>query len=192
MALTCTSISADLAIDCNSLPVAGLKDFAYLINSSDISGFSVAGDGSISGITLNSGGAQAFKYEVASNTLNSLYSQIQAGVINGFSHTLQMIYPQDDQAAIEELTKLSNGNVVAIVNKRGADGNGTFRVLGHTQGLVSTAIEGDDSNSDNSGLPSVTLATDDSFYEPKPPVHFLSTDYATSLAALEALLTPTA
>lgn len=192
MALTCTKISAGATIDCANPPVPGLKDFAYLINSDDITSFSEDASGFISAINLASGGVQAYKFEVGSNSLNSLFNQVPAGVINAFAHQLTLIYPEDDTAAIEELTKLANGNVVAIVNKRGSDGNGTFRVLGKAQGLVSISIEGDDSNSERSGLPFVTLGTDPNFYEPKPPVHFLATDYDGSLAALEALLTPTA
>jgi hypothetical protein len=166
-----------------------------VLNRDDISGFTTESDGSVSAIALKSGGKQAYKFEVGKNALNSLYNQIEAGIINGFAHGLTLIYPQDDQTGINQLGNFANGSFIVVVNKRGSDGNGTFRLLGKTQGLVSTSIEGDDSNSERSGLPFCTLGTDPDFYESLPPVHFFDSvggTYASTLALLEGYLTPTA
>ena len=191
MALVCNTINAGAAIDCDAPPVAGTNNFVYLMNKDDVSTITTDADGTVTAIAMKST-KQAYKYETGNTAVNGLYALRQSGVLNGFGHTMTIIYPENDATAISNLSKLANANVMAIVNQRGDDGFGTFRLLGKTHGLIAENIEGDFSNGDRDGLPFVTLSTDERFNEKSPPVHVLNTDYATTLSDLEALLTPAA
>lgn len=192
MALVCASLGANVEINCTNEPVPGLNNFAYLYNKDDIASYTASGTaGSISAIVKKTTvGLRSYKYTGGNETLNTLYSLVTGGVLNGFQHQFTLIYPNDDEVALDELKKLANAKVVGVTNKNGADGFGTFRVQGRAQGLVMTGLEGDDSNQDRDGLPFVTLTTPEGFKEPRPPIHLLNTDYPTTLGDLETALTP--
>ena len=191
MGLVCNTINAGAAINCLVPPIAGVNNVCYMMNKDDVASMTTETDGSISAISMKTG-KQAFKFETGNTSINGLYTLKKSGVLNGFTHTGTIIYPADDQAAVENLAKFANSNVIMIINRRGEDGFGTFLMLGKSQGLVADNIEGDYSSGERDGLPFVTMSTDEQFNEKKPPVHVLDTDYATTLTALEALLTPAA
>lgn len=186
MALTCTTIASSQVINCNNLPVAGNDVFLYLFNLSD-KGVVTQTGGVISAITL-AGAAVAYKWEGANDFVLSTYSIVTSRILNGFAHRLEIVAPNDSQIALNELKNLANGRVVGITSKFGSVEN-TFRVHGLVHGLQAIEVTGDDSNADSEGLPTVALATPEGKKEPLPPQHLLDTDYATTLAALEALLT---
>ena len=191
MALTCNTINAGAAINCAVPPVAGTNNIVYLMNKDDVASITVNSEGTVTAISMKST-KQAYKYETGNTSVNALYALKKSGVLNGFTHTLTIVYPANAETAISNLSKLANSNVIGIVNQRGDDGFGTFRMLGKSQGLIAENIEGDFSNGDRDGLPFVTLATDERFNEKSPPVHVLNTDYSTTQTDLEALLTPAA
>ena len=185
MALNCSLLGSALTLDCSNPPLAGLESFVYLFNLVDKATVTQASD-VISAITL-AATKTGYKWEGGTDFILGTYSLVSGRVINGFQHQLQLTVPEDDQAALSEIKNLANGRVFAAVAKRGFAEN-TIRIYGINQGLEVSEVSGDESNTDNAGLPLITLTTPDGYKEPLPPQHMLSTDYATTIAALDALM----
>ena len=193
MALTCGLLGADATTDCLNLPVAGLDDFIYLYNKSEIASITEA-SGVISAIAkVATTGVRSYKWQGPTGFLTGTYAQANVGQIPKYTHSLSFLAPNDSQLTLEEVEKLAKGRVVAVVAKFSSTVTATFRVYGKTVGLTATEIAGDEGSEENDGLPLITLAsptTPKAFYESKLPQHLLDTDYTTTLAALEADLTP--
>ena len=189
MALNCSLLGSALALDCSNPPLGGLESFVYLFNLEDKVSAPIvgSGDNTVSTITL-AATKLAYKWQGGTDFILGTYDLRTGRVLNGFGHTVQLTVPEDDQDALTEIKNLANGRVVAVVVKRGFAEN-TFRIYGLQHGLEVSEVAGDESNTDNAGLPLITLATPDGYKEPLPPQHMLDTDYATTLAILEGLLT---
>ena len=93
------------------------------------------------------------------------------------------------------LNKLARGTYYVIVEtpEQTDEPFVVFGLSGATgHGLVMTEATRDFNSSDTGGVPVVTLATPGTLKEAKAPVTWFDTDYATTAAAVTALLTPTA
>ena len=190
MPLTCASLSAELAIDCDNAPVPGLDNYGYAFNKSEIATLAETAD-VITAITLNAvTGNQAYKFDGANAFINGTYSLITGGILKGFQHNVSVILPKDDQVGLTQLSNLVNAKTTWVLPKFASTDTATFRLYGKVQGLEGSEVSGDESNADTDGLPQITLSTPEGKKESKAPQHFLDTDYTTSLAALETLRTP--
>jgi hypothetical protein len=180
-------MSASLALGCTNLPVASLQPTFYFANKEDIT-FTVA-SGVITDFTM-SGGTNIYKWEGPSGStfLKGTYEQRQGTLLNGFGHSVTAVLLQDTQVALNELANINNGKFVVFMFKETSTGTPTIRVYGATHGLVATEITGDETGTDNEGLPGFVLSTPEGVKESLAPQHYLDTDYATSLAAIVAAL----
>ena len=185
MSLTCARAGQNMTLDCDNLPVGSLRSTFYYANKEDIT-FTYLAD-VITGFTMAAG---TFLYSWSGpegkTFINGTYEQRQGTLINGLGHAVTTILPEDTQTALTELGALNNGKVVVFYLKETYEGDPTIRVAGVNHGLVVSEISGDETGADNEGLPGVVLSTPEGAKEKLPPQHFLSTDFATTLALIVA------
>lgn len=93
----------------------------------------------------------------------------------------------------QELEKLAKGKFVIVVqnNHKGVDDKVAFEVYGHVSGLRSSEGGREVNNTDTLGGYTFTLATEEGTVEPRLPMSVLNTDYATTLALLDSIVTAT-
>lgn len=190
---TCEITSDFLPADCIDLESGGVSGDLYLINWNDWLTATKTVDGvtkEISAITITNTGNRAYKYELtrgASVVTSPL--TVNNGGKSGYLHTILTFIPTKDQAVKAELTKLINfGRVVAIVV---LDSSVVANVYGNDVGLAMTAFEEAPNDPAKGGGLQPTFSTPaDTTLENLPGITFFNTDRATTVAALEALLTP--
>lgn len=187
-------ISTDFApANCIDLESGGVSGNLFLINWEDWLTATITRDPvtmQISSIVLTNQGAKAIKYELTrgASVLTSPLT-VNNGGKSGYMHSVATFIPTKDQAVKAELTKLINfGRVIAIPV---LDSSVVTNVYGSDVGLAMTAYEEAPNDPSKGGGLQVTFTTPaDVTMENLPPVTFFDTDRATTLAALEALLTP--
>ena len=181
MALSCSLMTAAITLDCSNKPVGGLRERVWLINHSEITG-TTAASGTYSAIAFAST-KTAFKWEAVVGFIKGTYSVITGVISGGWQHQLTLVLPDDTQAGITQMQLMADGRTVGIVEKFQA-GDNTFRLYGVTHGMEVPEVAGDEANTENSGLPLITLRTPEGSREPDAPAHFLDTDYDTTVTTL--------
>jgi len=188
----CGGISADILIDCDNPPVGGTSDVLYLFNL-DGATFTYDTTGIlphkiVDGISLASG-QTLFKVEGRNNSITAGVELVKGQYFDSYQHNVGFaafdITPET-KAQIEKMVQ--SGNLVAIVgnNNRSATGNTAFEIYGITNGLeVLTSVR---NVIENDGIYVLQLGSGELAKEPHLQFSVFDTDYATTLAMLEALL----
>lgn len=178
--------------DCLSQPTGGTTGAAYGISYEKWlnATLTVGANGEISAIAPASGD-KFIKYDLPRGaTIPTTPLTVNTGGKSGFAHTLVMFVPSKAQDVRDEIAGFANYNkMVWIVVLEGADV--PARTLGAENGLSLTAYDELENDPAQGAGFNATFATPaDNTLENRPPVNFFNTDRATTLAALEALLTP--
>lgn len=186
-------IETDLAfVDCSDLEVGGVSGAVYGIDFEAWRAATITADadGLISAITLTQTGDKAVKYDLpyGAPIPSSPFTQNNGGK-SGWSHSLQMFLPTKQQDVKKEIAALANfGRMIWIVV---LDASVTANVYGNDAGLRLSAYDELPNDPAKGGGIDVTFATPtDATFENLPPATFFNTDRATTIAALETLLTP--
>ena len=183
--------------DCRDLGVGGLTGAVYFI---DYEAWSRAtktpdsgGNGGIEAITLNGTGDKAIKYDLFPNSMtpDSPFTKNDAGQ-SGFTHTVPMfISPSNKQAIKNEWVGYGNYRRVVAILVTNNDVDSVAMVYGRTTGLELSAYSELPADQSTGGGFTITLTTPTTTtLEVAPADAFFNTDRATTVAALEALLTP--
>lgn len=178
--------------DCVSLESGGVSGAAYGIDYEVWKRATIteSADGTITAITLTETGDQAIKYDLpyGASVPSTPFTQNNGGK-SGFSHSVQMFLPTKLQAIKKELAGYGNfGRMVWIVV---LDASVVANVFGNDMGLRLSAYDELPNDPAKGGGIDVTWSTPtDATLENLPPRTFFTTDRATTLAALETLLTP--
>ncbi len=180
---------------CRDLGVGGTTGAVYFIDYDAWSRATITdgagGDGSIESIVLNGTGDVGIKYDLFPNSMtpDSPFTKNDAGQ-SGFVHTLPLFVSPSNKQAIKN-NWVGYGNyrrVVAIVVMNNDD---VSQVYGRTTGLEISAYSELPADQSTGGGFTITLTTPTTTtLEVAPSDAFFNTDRATTLAALEALLTP--
>lgn len=190
----CGKISANLAIDCDHPLQAGTEDTLILINRSDIA--STTRNGSNAEIIENiilATGTTGYVWQGQNNSISAKSSLVKLKHFSRWSHEIECLVFGADASAKEQLQKLKDGDVSAIVyNKfKGNAGNAAFEIYGFDAGLKVESIERDLMSADTQGAYTIKLMSNkDTGLEPFQPKTIFKTDYATTLAVVEGLYTP--
>lgn len=190
---SCGKISADALINCAQQLVGGVKDRLILINQDDIDTITYDIDNPliVTDITLvSSPAARAYVFEGKNNSIDASWALNKGKYANNYDHTVVFKIFDDSPEVRQQIEALANGKFVAIQenNYRGANDEAAFEIKGLGVGLVLTVAKGDRSDADTQGAPDLTLATPDTYKEPKLPAFFFDTDYVTTRAAVNALI----
>ena len=186
------SLAANIAKDCAKPIVGGYTGRGVLIDIADLS--AVTQDGSnpriITAITLGN----SKKLSVVDNAFSQQPfngSGSQSNTDDGMMKhrkTLVLTIPKRGAKASKEIvepTYQSPLGYIAVLEKKDRNGDGSFEVVGFEQGLQANADGIVRNEYENGGCTIVTMSTNEVNYE----YSFFDTDYATTLAAFEALLT---
>lgn len=190
MALCNYLIEKNIQADCASPIFAGVEAVGYIINRSDIKSFMKA-NGIVSAIGLNSGAKAYLIQQMGQQPFNGTGSEFQQGeVMNTFNRKVQFIILDNSPEVAEDIVNpMANGEFVVIVENKYKDDtkSNAFEVYGLDKGARATAIT-EDKYQNMAGWVCELTETE----TPNSNTFFWDTDYDTTKAALEALLTPAA
>lgn len=190
---SCAATLADnIAKDCATPIAGGYTGRGVLIDLADIASITVSGTNPriITAIALATGK----KLSVIDNAFSPqplTGSNSQSNTDDGmmkFRKTLVLTIPKRGAKASKELvepTYQSPLGYLAILEKKDRSGDGSFEVVGYEQGLVANADGIVRNEYENGGCTIVTMSTNEVNYENV----FYDTDYTTTLAAFNTLLT---
>lgn len=167
----------------------GLDSQLVLIERTDILSYTSTGIDLITAITLVSG-KSAWSFKGFKQSLKPNYKRVQAPSGQSmYQHKAEYFVFDYSQVQKFNLQKKANGRYVGIFANSKQDAN-AFEIMGIGVGLELLELER--SPGDNGGAFKVVIQTPENEFEAKLPQTFLSTDYAGTLTAIQALLfTPT-
>lgn len=187
---SCNDITIGFTHDCNDPFQGGIggNSRLILINKGDLSSYTESGstDGLITALTLVSG-KSAYAFEGVRDSLKPSHDMVlSASQQPMYKHRAQFFIYAYSQTQKNNIEKLMRGRFVAIYQnaKQNSD---SFEVMGLNVGLQATPQKIRDL-AENGGAYSILLETPDAELETKTPQTFLSTDFATSLTAINSLL----
>lgn len=190
---SCAATLADnIAKDCAKPLAGGYTGRGILIDIADVASFTVSGTNPriITAITLATGKkCSVIDNAFSPSPLNGSNSQSNTddGMMK-FRKTLVLTIPKRGAKASKEIvepTYQSPLGYVAILEKKDRNGDGSFELVGYEQGLKANADGIVRNEYENGGATIVTMSTNEVNYENV----FYDTDYATTLAAFETLMT---
>ena len=190
---TCGTLAANLTADCANPLTPGTEDNLYLINKEDITGatFDVANPLVMTGFTL-AATKKVYKVEGKKNSNVPSSTLAKKKYDNFHKHQVEFVGFNIDPAVKKEIDKIPHGEYVAIVENKhkGTAGNTAFEVYGWKNGMICDKLDRNPTDADSGGAYMITLASDDATPEPHIPYTLFTTDYATTLAIITALLAP--
>jgi len=190
MAENCyTGITQAITNACADAVKAGVEEDIYVLNREDIASITRSGSPTnlVTAITMKST-KRAWKITGTKMSNNLGYDiVIRDNAPDAYTHIYEADISKNTALIRKQLDNL--GDVVVIAeNRNKASADGTFIIYGYESGLYPSA--GSQRSNDNYNQHTLTLQTREGQEESERPLVFLSTDYATTLAALVALETP--
>ena len=192
----CSGIFQSQTISCDDPLVAGVVQRLFVANLEDIATktySAVAGEENvITAITMKSGKA-FFELAGVNQTISAQTDIVRGTLATSYKHTVGVSVFEVDNVSVLNVQAMAYKPQVAIV--LGVDdsslGNGAFQMFGVSAGMdvaANTRINGD---TDTGAAWVLSLETPESGRtEPTLPELVWSTNYATTLALVEALKTP--
>ena len=192
----CSGIFQGQLIDCEQPLAVGLEQRLFIANKEDVEGVDysvVAGEENVvEAITMKSGKA-FFEFEGVNETIKAQNSLVRNALSNTYNHMVDFSVFEVDNSSLLNLQAMAYKPQIVIVFgvNDSSLGNGIFRLYGNQAGLDLGTDEQIHGDTETGGAQVCQLLTPDSgrAETQKPPVIFL-TDYATTLALIEDLLTP--
>jgi hypothetical protein len=182
MGSICGTLTAGLALNCNTPLVPGTEDDILLANRSDISGFTVdvSNPMLVTAITMKTDKV-FYKFEGQNMSAEPKSRLAATRYTKLYEHELRFKIFANDPATKLIVDKVIKGEVVAIVKLK----DGRYEIYGKEIGLRVTEMERDPNNADTGGAYDLLLKTpDQAAKEPFLPATF----YITSASATEAAI----
>lgn len=183
----CGDLTRGVLYNCDDPLYGGVDEELGVINKSDIASitYSSSTPNLITAITLNSGKVMHLFTGFKNNILPSLEAVDSANGPTVWKHICNFFAFSNSQIWKNELAKLGKGKFVTIYRNAKQDEN-AFEVQGIGKGLELQA-GAVNNKAENNGAYNLILASRAGQEEVAPPNTFLSTDYATTLAAFYTL-----
>ena len=190
MASCFLKLLADILVDCDNLPVAGLEVDALLINRVDIDYAATVFDGTfknlITNLELKPGSNKGILLEgVKQVNFHDSEVVVAEDTFNKFKHGFagrMMHLTKEVRRDIDNMSNSTDGFVVVVQKKwKGLNNESAFVVLGWEQGLFIS--EGKEASNELDGTFNFKLSSDDLLLEARSPYLVLETDFATTLTA---------
>lgn len=190
MALCTAELTANMLLDCDNLPIAGLEVNAWIFNKQDVDRsavtFDVTNDVLMTNFQLLSTKV-GFKIEGIKQSNAKNYSlAVKENSFDKWVHQFNGIVFNPTAANKQQINNLSkDGRYVVIIEQlwKGAGDASAFEVLGYGVGLKLTESVNNSVENDN-GI-SFTLASEAGYEEQSVPYTLLETDYATTKTAFD-------
>lgn len=190
---TCDALTDDILFDCDNPPTGGANDRLILLNFSDIENATITYDGTnplvVENIVLASG-VQAYVYEGLNNSNEPRTSLVKGRYVNGYDHEVRFKIFKNSPDTKKQLNKLDGALVVAIIqnNHKGASGNAAFEIYGLQTGLRLQELERIIADAETQGAYNLLIRNDEVSRPSSLPHTLWDTDFATTLAIVDALL----
>lgn len=187
---TCGAITAGASYDCDNPLQPGVNPRVWLINKDDIASTTVGSNASvITAMTLKATKA-AYAFEGMRQSVDPQVQFVPQTFAVGYDHILNIQVFDISSTQKLNLEKMALGKMVAIVENANVAGNddSVFEVFGLGVGMEVVTLTRLSKDSETMGSFSIGLKTSDNEgKEAKLPLSFWNTNYATTLAAIEAL-----
>lgn len=187
----CTAeITANILLDCDNLPIAGLEVNALIFNKEQIDRSATTIDGVVSTKMTNFqllSGNTGYKIEGIKQSNAKNYSLVvNENAPDKWLHQFNGIIFNPTAENKEQLQNLSrDGRYVVIIEQlwKGASDESAFEVLGYDVGLKLT--ESVNNSVENQNGVTLVLASEAGYEETNVPYNLLETDYATTKTAFD-------
>lgn len=190
----CDALTAGIAYDCANPPVGGANDRLILMNFAAVEAGTVTFDNANPIIVTNialTAPALAYAYEGLNNSNEPRAAMVKGRYVNGYDHEVRFKCFDNSPAAKLQLGKLDGALVVAIVqnNRKGASGNSAFEIYGLQTGLRLQELERILADAETQGAYNLLIRNDEISRPSSLPHTLWATDFATTLAIVDGLLT---
>lgn len=184
----CGTISTGATYDCAEPIQSGLLPYIILINTNDISTITYSSN-VITNITLKSG-KTAYQFDGIRQSIHAEYEKRDLSLISGYTHKVRFQVYDISTTQKLNLEKLCKGNIIAITFNINAPGNSNtyFEVFGAGAGMEAEALRRSNIDTETNASFTVEMATSESIIEASLPNSFFDTDYSTTLAKINGLL----
>ena len=193
---TCGEATVSFGFDCDTPLSGGTGNRAYIINFED---WKAATKGTLAGnrfvktaitFAVATPATKAFYVDGKNNSNAPSFALVKQTYADVYDHTFNWLCFDLSNDSKEALFGMVGGKYVVVYenNFQGTGGESAFEILGANAGLEFKTFTRDPLNNDNQGAYVISMATPDVGKEPDGPYSFFDTDYATTKAALEALL----
>ncbi len=193
----CEGIFQGGLVDCENPLAVGLEQRLLIANKEDILTVeysAVAGEENVVTNIIMKAGKTFFEFQGVNETIKAQNSLVRNSLSNTYQHQVDFSVFEVDNSSLLNLQQMAYKPQVAIVFgvNDSTLGNGVFRLYGNQAGLDLVTDEQIHGDAETGGAQVCQLNTPDSgrAETQKPPVIWL-TDYATTLAMIESLLTTT-
>jgi len=192
MTQICGLLASGIGADCTNPLQAGTEDTLVLLNRTQIATLTknISNPQVIEDIVLESA-ALGYVFQGLNNSIAPKSMMVKGRYFRNWSHEINFIAFDVSPEAKQVIEDMKDGDLTAIVyNKyKGTSGNSAFEIYGLYAGLKSETIERDVTNAETQGAFNILLKTDNERgLEPYQPQTLFITDYATTLAVVEALV----
>jgi len=193
----CEGIFQGGLVDCENPLAVGLEQRVLIANKEDILTVeysAVAGEENVVTNIIMKAGKTFFEFEGVNETIKAQNSLVRNSLSNTYKHQVDFSVFEVDNSSLLNLQQMAYKPQVAIVFgvNDSTLGNGVFRLYGNQAGLDLVTDEQIHGDAETGGAQVCQLNTPDSGRSEtqKPPVIW-QTDYATTLAMINSLLTTT-
>lgn len=186
--MNCGNLSKNLVLAACKNSLAGIEADIVLINFDDVDrANSSVTDGVISTLALLSA-KNAYRYTSHKNSFEATVALNKGTYLNSFVHGAVVRIFTKTQDAKDELNKLANGKVIAVVKNSDSQNDETkYEVYGWENGLVMSDLQAASTDADGV-LYTFNLSSDDNARESQLPLSYFSSTLAATETALEALI----
>jgi len=194
----CGNITLGAAYDCVNPINAGVDNTLMLFDKEVFDRATVTFDITITTLITNivftQMGDVAFEFEGIRRSLRPESAFVPQTVSVGYDHTINFQVFEITQEQKDNIEVMALSRMVAIIQNSNSPGNGNsvFEVFGKDVGME---VQGGpmrlNTDLETNGSYTIALRTsDESGKEPKLPTSYFDTDFATTKAKVDALLTP--
>lgn len=185
------NLGANILNDCNDDYGKGVEKTVYIIKKEDIDRKASRIAGNVISTLVLRTGKKAYTASAPSNTPFSglTYEDQNATIGMSFNKTIPIVMLADSPTNALNVSALKQNKYVIIYenNNKGANGEQAFAVIGWEQGAVGQNATLDKYSDDTHGGWTVDMIEEGA---KTPQIFFFSTDYETTKAALDSLLSP--
>lgn len=185
------NLGANILNDCNDDYGKGVEKIVYIIKKEDIDRKASRIAGNVISTLVLRTGKKAYTASAPSNTPFSglTYEDQNATIGMSFNKTIPIVMLADSPTNALNVSALKQNKYVIIYenNNKGANGEQAFAVIGWEQGAVGQNATLDKYSDDTHGGWTVDMIEEGA---KTPQIFFFSTDYETTKAALDSLLSP--
>lgn len=185
-------ISNDIASDCSNPLIKGLEKRGIIINKADIdlAASTKVDANTYSALVLKTGKQGYNLYQQGRTPFAGAKRELQSNDTQPrWNNDVPFVILDKGPTVAKTIDDLCNGEFVVILENKhkGAAGDSAFTIIGMEQGLYVNAGTIEPYNDENHGGWAMTLQEQ---MAPTSAIYLFDTDYATTAAKVETLLTP--